>query len=126
MQIDTKTTDPDEALSAVLELLPQLGTAALHTLRTRTIPAVIRRRTVELVQRAGLDVEAGLLTVADLAATASGGAQLGIAEIDDTPGAVVPDHVAYADERDEDGDEVQEPTPLMDVRPVLVNEIDAE
>lgn len=124
MQIDTKTTDPGEALSAVLELLPLLGPATLHTLRTRTIPAVIRRRTVELVQRAGLDAEAGLLTVADIAATV--GSQLGIAEIDDTPGAIVPDLVAYDDERDEDGDEVFDPTPLVDVRPVLVNEIDAE
>lgn len=125
MLIDTDKTDHDEALSAVITLLPQLGRNALHVLLKRTIPAVIRRKAIDRVSKAGFDVQAGLLAAADVKATREA-AQVGIAEIDDTPGAIVPDLVAYDDERDEDGDEVLEPTPLVEVQPIRVNEIDAE
>lgn len=121
MLIDTTKTDASEALEGVIALLPQLDTEALHMLRLRTIPAVIRRRTIETAQRAGCDVEAGLLAVAD--ATATRAAMIGLAEVDDTPGAIVVDETS---ERDEDGDPIDEPTPLVDVRPVLVSEIGAE
>ncbi len=112
MLIDTTKADASEALSGVIALLPRLDTAALHLLRLRTIPAVMRRKAIATAQRAGCDVEAGLLTVADAAASAR--AMIGLAEVDDTPGAIVV-------ECDEDGDEVLEPTPLYtEVRPFEV------
>lgn len=125
MLIDTDKTDRDEALSAVVLLLPQLGIKSLRVLMERTIPAVIRRKPIDRASKIGLDIPAGLLAAADVRATREA-AQIGIAEIDDTPGAIVPDLVAYDDERDEDGDEVLEPTPLVEVQPVLLNEIGAE
>jgi hypothetical protein len=121
MLIDTTKADASEALAAVTALLPQLDTAAPHMLRHRTIPAVMRR-TIETVQRAGCDVEAGLLAVADV--TAARAAMIGLAEVDDTPGAIVVEGAAT--ECDEDGDPIDEPTPLADVRPVLLSEIDAQ
>lgn len=116
MLIDTDKAEPSDALSGVIALLPRLDTAALHLLRLRTIPAVMRRKAIATAQRAGCDVEAGLLTVADVAA--NGRAMIGLAEVDDTPGAIVVE--GDAAERDEDGDPIDEATPLMDVRPYKI------
>lgn len=118
------TESEEDVLARVIALLPQLDSRRLARVRRHTA-VLLRRRTIVTVSKAGFDVHAGLLAAADVKATREA-AQLGIAEIDDTPGAIAPDHVAYDEDRDEDGDPIHEQTPLVDVRPVLVNEIDAE
>lgn len=104
----TPRTSPCADIKAqVRDLLERLPLDELHLLRLYTIPGILRRRVAELARREGMDFESGLLEanpvreVNDL-----GRAMVGIADVD------------------EDGDEVLEATPLADVKPIILSDIE--